>query len=72
MRNRSTNLNARQLAWCQKTMPAFAKAYADVVRRDAEVAKNRAQFERAGEAAEYEGWTPRVIDGAAGDAARAG
>ena len=33
-----------QLAWCQQRMPAFAAAYAAVLRRDADVAANRAQF----------------------------
>ena len=43
--SRARGLTAVQLAWCQKNMPSFAKAYADVCRRDAEVAANRARFE---------------------------
>ena len=38
-----------QLAACCRTMPAFAKAYADVERMKADVAKNRAQFEKPAE-----------------------
>jgi len=45
--SRKHSLTAVQLAWCQRNMPSFAKAYADVCRRDAEVAANRARFEDA-------------------------
>jgi hypothetical protein len=45
MITRPQNLTPDQLAWCQQRMPAFAAAYADVCRRDADVAANRAAFE---------------------------
>lgn len=38
------DLTADQIAWCKERMPAFALAYADVQRRDADVAANRAAF----------------------------
>ena len=47
MTTRPQNLTPDQLAWCQQRMPAFAAAYADVCRRDADVAANRAAFEAA-------------------------
>jgi hypothetical protein len=52
MATRVLSLTPDQLAWCQQTMPSFAKAYADVCRRDADVAANRAQFESAARAAQ--------------------
>ena len=36
------DLTPVQLAWCQQRMPAFAAAYTAVLRRDADVAANRA------------------------------
>lgn len=45
-------LTPEQLEWCQQRMPAFAAAYADVCRRDADVAANRAAFEKPEEPAE--------------------
>ena len=47
MITRRQNLTPDQLAWCQQRMPAFAAADADVCRRDADVAANRAAFEAA-------------------------
>ena len=35
-------LSPAQIEACCKTMPGFARSYADVIRRDAEVAANRA------------------------------
>jgi hypothetical protein len=37
-------LKPHQLEWCRKKIPSFAPAEADVLRRDAEVAANRAYF----------------------------
>ena len=36
------SLNETQLAWCRENIPSFAPAERDVIRRDAEVAANRA------------------------------
>ena len=36
------SLNELQLAWCRENIPSFAPAERDVIRRDAEVAANRA------------------------------
>ena len=36
------SLNEKQLAWCRENIPSFAPAERDVIRRDAEVAANRA------------------------------
>ena len=42
------NLTAAQLAWCRTEIRSFAPAEASVLRRDADVAANRAYFrERA-------------------------
>ncbi len=48
MTTQSHSLTPHQLAWCAQNMPGFARSYADVCRRDADVAANRAQFERKG------------------------
>jgi endonuclease/exonuclease/phosphatase (EEP) superfamily protein YafD len=45
MITRPQTLTPDQLAWCQQRMPGFAAAYADVCRRDADVAANRAAFQ---------------------------
>ena len=37
-------LKPHQLEWCRAKIPSFAPAEADVLRRDAEVAANRAYF----------------------------
>ena len=37
-------LKPHQLEWCREKIPSFAPAEADVLRRDAEVAANRAYF----------------------------
>ena len=37
-------MNERQIAWQKANCPAFAKSFADVQRRDADVAANRAMF----------------------------
>ena len=37
-----TALTELQLAWCRENIPSFAPAERDVIRRDAEVAANRA------------------------------
>lgn len=40
------DLTPVQLDWCRQNMPSFAKANADVLRRDADVAANWARFHR--------------------------
>ena len=40
------SLNATQLAWCRENIASFAPAERDVIRRDAEVAANRAAMGR--------------------------
>ena len=39
-------LSPAQIEACCKTMPGFARSYADVIRRDAEVAANRAAMQK--------------------------
>ena len=39
-------LTPAQIEACCKTMPGFARSYADVIRRDAEVAANRAAMQK--------------------------
>lgn len=46
MTTQRPDLTPSQLEWLRSVSPAFAKAYADVQRRDADVAKNRAMFEK--------------------------
>ncbi len=41
---RTQDLTPVQLDWCRQNMPGFAKANADVLRRDADVAANWAHF----------------------------
>ena len=46
MASRTHDLTLVQLNWCRQNMPSFAKANADVLRRDADVAANWAHFHR--------------------------
>lgn len=46
MATQAHDLTPVQLDWCRQNMPSFAKANADVLRRDADVAKNWAHFHR--------------------------
>lgn len=48
MKPQPHDLTARQLDWCRQNMPAFAKAEADVLRRDADVAASNARLAGSG------------------------
>ena len=66
-------LTPAQIEACCKTMPGFARSYADVIRRDAEVAANRAAMQKGNcseTSAEVAALShrPRIVAGKSGSA----